>query len=129
MQNNLVALYFFNNEYEKSYNLSKKLYEHVDSDLDTYHTYFIYNNYLFINYFFKNRIDKKAYQFIEKNVPLINDKAYFLKRNSLIKKSFSKKYSLSKMKIEISQDKFIGKAWEFWGNCFLFSELQTWSDC
>lgn len=129
MQNNLVALYFFNKEYEKSYTLSKKLYEHVDSDLDTYHAYFIYNNYLFINYFLKNRIDKKAYQYIEKNVPLINDKAYFLKRNSLIKKSFSKKYNLSRIKIEISQNKFVGKAWKYWGNCFLFSELQTWSDC
>ncbi|WP_059048926.1 hypothetical protein [Paenibacillus senegalimassiliensis] len=136
IQNNLVALYALSNDFEQAYEISESLYRDIcnNTEIDSYYRYFVVNNFAMICYL-KGETTKATniFETIIDVIPLENDRIYFTVRSKHIHKLLcNKEITLSSDWNSTMVSKYpneVGQAWDFWGKLFLFSELQTWSDC
>ena len=138
INNNLVAFFILNKDFENALEISEELYNQVTlmDDTDSYYAYFIINNYMILQHLLGN--SEQVSQLLNKlivTIPLDKNKYYFQSRNNYIQRLIQNNPIIDindanwNDSLVIKYPKTIGKAWSFWGKLLLFSDLQIWSDC
>lgn len=133
--NNQAILHALNNDLtyaEKIINVAVNFIE-SESCIDSYYEYYIGINKVIMFYFLdKVSLALREWEYLDKKIPNIPDIAFLLKRHQLIGnylKNTKKINTTEWFNALILENPFeLGKAWNFFGKGYLFSDLQFWSE-
>lgn len=139
LKNNAGTFLALSGDIKGSLKYFSDIYESIiyDENIDDYYAYFITNNYGVILWLNGEKTESDNILLrLKKLNPLPKDSAYFKKRNDELLNYISNNIPSTVLTCERwnnvlydREPKAIGKAWKFWSQLLLFTELQIWSDC
>lgn len=135
LKTNKSVSYILAGQAAKAEKQLEKLYDTLLSAtrIDDYYFYFVAANLSSVKIVNgKKAAAKKLLEQCGEKIPDIPDKAFLIKRHQLLSNLIKKeeKFDIAKWN-NVLIDRYpnqLGKAWEFYGKGFLFSDIQYWSD-
>lgn len=133
--NNLSILYALTNNFIKAEETIDSAIDFIKKGncIDTYYEYYIEINRLTFKYLQKKQFNiLLEWENLKNKIPQIPDSIFLLRRHELLGKYFNNEKKgivenwLDKILIEHPFE--LGKAWNFFGKGYLFSDLQFWSE-
>lgn len=138
IQSNYAVFMALSGELINAHNFIYSLYEDISNmdNVDDYYQYYIINNYCILSWLIGQKESaQESYKLLLRLNPLPRDTVYFKRRTQYLYELFESEIPGNIVKttnwnsyLVQKYPKTIGKAWKFWGNLLLLSELQIWSD-
>lgn len=135
LQNNYVVMNALSADVDGALSISNQLWKLLSnsSRKDEYYTYFVGVNRAVLFYMVYGQ--RKATELLDtlaSKIPSIPDKVFLAERHRIIRELFQK----NKITDPVMWNRYIlenrpsnlGPAWKFWGQGFLFTDMQFWSD-